>query len=69
MKMTSILKSRFSSLNVKRYYFSDGIASLPFGHPLLENTRKIKKEFKEQIHKHVHTIKDELLREKHKISI
>ena len=69
MKMTSNLKSCFSSLNVKRYYLSDGIASLPFGHPLFENTRKIKKEFKKQIHKHVHKIKDKLLREKHKISI
>ena len=44
MKMTSILKSRFSSLNDKRHYFSDGIASPPFGHSLLETTRKIKKE-------------------------
>ena len=52
MKMTSVLIAYFSSLNDKRY-LSDGIASLPCGHPLLENTCNIKKEFKKQIHKHM----------------
>ena len=49
-------------------YFSDGIASLPFGHPLLEKTRDIRKQFKRKIHKHIHEIKDELLKEKRRIS-
>ena len=33
MKMTSVNKVQFASLNNKRYYFSDGIISLPC-HPL-----------------------------------
>ena len=35
MKMTRVNKVQFASLNNKRYYFTDGIVSLPFGHPLL----------------------------------
>ena len=35
MKMKTIAKCKFTRLNDKRYYFSDGIVSLPFGHPLL----------------------------------
>ena len=34
MKMASVNKIQFSSLNNKQYYFSDGIVSLPVGHPL-----------------------------------
>ena len=30
MTMTSVNKVQFASLNDKRYYFSDGIVSLPF---------------------------------------
>ena len=68
MKMTSILKSRFSSLNDKRYYFSDGITCLPFGHPLLEIGQDIKKQFKRKIPKRIHEVKDELLKEKRRVS-
>ena len=35
MKRTIVNKVQFASLNNKRYYFLDGIVSLPFGHPLL----------------------------------
>ena len=35
IKMTSVNKVKFASLNDKRYCFSDGIVSLPYGHPLL----------------------------------
>ena len=35
MKMTSIDKAQFVELNDKRYYFCDGIVSLPYVHPLL----------------------------------
>ena len=35
MKMTSVNKIQFASLNDKRYYFLDGIVSLPYGHLLL----------------------------------
>ena len=42
MKMTSVNKVKFAQLNDKRYYFSDGIVSLPFGHPLLDKIREYK---------------------------
>ena len=45
MIMTSSNKVKFAQLNDKRYYFSDGIVSLPFGHPLLNNIRNYKKTF------------------------
>lgn len=53
MKMVSIKKSQFTGLSDKKYYFSDGITSLPYGHLLLEpisekkkNLRKFKNIFK-----------------------
>ena len=45
MKMTSVSKVRFASLNDKRYYFSDEIVSLLYGHPLLSEVRNAKKAF------------------------
>ena len=41
--MTSVNKVKFASLNDKRYYGSDGIVSLRFGHPLLNEVREYKK--------------------------
>ena len=41
--MTSVNKVKFASLNDKRYYGSDGILLLPFGHPLLNEVREYKK--------------------------
>ena len=35
MKMTAVNEVQFASLNNKRYYYLDGITSLPNGHPLL----------------------------------
>ena len=42
MKMTAVNKVKFAQLNDKRYYFSDGIVSLPFGHPILDEIREYK---------------------------
>ena len=42
-------KSQFPGLNDKRYYFSDGICSLPYGHYLLNDIRSEKKRYK-----HIH---------------
>ena len=41
--MTSANKVQFASLNDKRYYFLNGIVSLPFGHPSLSEVREYKK--------------------------
>ena len=43
MVMTSVNKVRFASLNDKRYYFSDGIVSLPYGHLPLREVREFRK--------------------------
>ena len=43
MTITSINKVKFDSINDKRYYGSDGIVSLPFGHHLLNEIREYKK--------------------------
>ena len=55
MKMTSVNKVKFAQLNDKRYYFSDGIVSLPFGHPILDKIREYKLNLKDIKYK----IKDE----------
>ena len=36
MVTTSIVKTKFLQLNYKRFYFPNGILSLPFGHPSLK---------------------------------
>ena len=41
MKMTSVNKVQFASLNDKRYYFLGGIVFLPFGHPSLSSLRDL----------------------------
>ena len=43
MQITSDSKVQFGQLNDKRFYFSNGIMSLPYGHPYLENLRQEKK--------------------------
>ena len=45
MKMISVSKVQFANLNDKQYYFSDGIVSLPFVHPLLSDLHEFKKYF------------------------
>ena len=51
MIMASVNKVKFASLNDdKRYYFSDGIVSLPYSHPLLKEIREYKKSLPDAIH-------------------
>ena len=38
-----IVKSKFSQLNNKRFYFSNAIVSLPFGHEALKDLDEFKK--------------------------
>ena len=42
MQMKSVKKTQFAGLNDKRFYFHDGIVSLPFGHLLLNKVREEK---------------------------
>ena len=48
--MQAVSKVQFGRLNDKRFYFSNGIMSLPYGHPSLENLRKEKQKHR-AIHK------------------
>ena len=42
MQIKSVSKLQFGQLNDKRFYFSSGIISLPYGHPYLKELRKKK---------------------------
>ena len=46
MRIKSVGKVQFGQVNDKRLYFSNGIVSLPYGHPLLENLRKQKDKYR-----------------------
>ena len=59
-------KVQFGQLNDKRFYFSNGISSLPYGHPSLEKARKQKNKYL-NIHKVIQTKKDEFLKEENKV--
>ena len=64
MTMTSVNKAQFPTLNDKRYYFSDGIVSLPFGNPSLSELRDYKKP---KIHTVIKEEKDKSLQLENKI--
>ena len=66
MQMKGVSKVQFGKLNDKRFYFSNGITSLPYGHPSLENVRK-KKQKNRLIHKKIQEKKYEYLKEESKV--
>ena len=48
--MKSVKKTRFAGLNNKRFYFHDGIVSLPFRYFLLNNVREEKEKHRADLH-------------------
>ena len=44
MVTTSVVKTKFLQINDKRFYFPNGVLSLPFGHPSLEEISELKAE-------------------------
>ena len=42
VKRKTVTKSKFSQINDKRFYFTDAIVSLPFGHPNLNEREDFK---------------------------
>ena len=66
MKMTSSSKVKFARLNDKRYYFSDGIVTLPLGHPSLNDLREYKVSIIE-IHKVLDDEKDKILNDENMV--
>ena len=45
MKMTNVGTVQFANLNDEQFYFSDGLVSLPFGHPLLSDLHELRKSY------------------------
>ena len=66
MEMKGFSKVQFGKLNDKRFYFSNGNISLPYGHPSLENMRK-EKQKNRLIHKKIQEKKYEYLKEESKV--
>ena len=66
MQMKTVNKIQFGQLNDKRFYFPNGIVSLPFGHFLFNEYRKEKNQIK-NIHTHVNNRKWELIKKKNEI--
>ena len=62
MQMKSISKVQFGQLNDKRFYFSNGMVPLPYGHPYLEKLRKHKDKYR-SIHTVIQSKKGVFLKE------
>ena len=62
----SVSKIQFGQLNDKRFYFSNGLVSIPYGHLSLEKLRKEKHKYR-NIHKVIQTKKDRFLLQESKI--
>ena len=61
MVKKTVRKTKFSQLNDKRFYFPDGIVSLPYGHQNLKEIDNFKKEKGQKIEKYFWEEKEKLL--------
>ena len=61
MTSHTIKKNKFSQLNNKRFYFANGIISLPFGHKYLEEIENYKNKKGQRIEKYFWKEKERLL--------
>ena len=66
IQMKSVSKIQFGQLNDKRFYFSNGLVSIPYDHLSLEKLRKEKHKYR-NIHKVIQTKKDRFLLQESKI--
>ena len=66
MQMKGVSKVQFGKLNDKRFYFSNGIISLPYGHLSSKNVRK-EKQKNRLIHKKIQEKKYEHSKEESKV--
>ena len=57
-------KSKYVQVNDKRYYFSDGIVSLPFSHSFLHEINQLKKDKNKKIKLFVRTTRQAFTHEK-----
>ena len=61
MVKTTVIKNKFSQLNDKRFYFQNGIVSLPFYHPNLAKKNEFKQKKGQRIDKYLWEEKEHLL--------
>ena len=61
MVKTTVIKNKFSQLNDKRFYFQNGIVSLPFYHPNLAKINEFKQKKGQRIDKYLWEEKEHLL--------
>ena len=61
MKKETVIKNKFSQINDKRFYFLDGILSLPFYHPNLKELNKFNEKMGQRIEKYFWNEKEKLL--------
>ena len=66
MQMNTVNKIQFGQLNDKRFYFPNGIVSLPFGHFLFNDLRKLKHQFR-NIHLQIQDKKWEFIKQENEI--
>ena len=66
MQMKSVSKIQFGQLNDKRFYFSNGLISLPYGHPYLQDLKKEKHKYR-AIHQVMQEKNPEFLKEESKV--
>ena len=59
----------FSQFNNKRFYFADGITSLPLSHPYLKELNKFKEQKGQRIEKYFQQEKDILLTMENKVQL
>ena len=61
MNLHEVQKCKFAQINDKRYYFEDGIVSLPFSHSSLFEIVRYKTEKKQKVEKYIFLEKKNLL--------
>ena len=66
IQVKSVTKVLFGQLNDRRFYFSNRIISLTYGHPYLEELRKEKHKY-QHIHNVIQTKKDDFLKKESKV--
>ena len=66
MQMNTVNKIQFGQLNDQRFYFPNGIVSLPFGHFLFDEMRK-KKNQSRNIHLQIKDKKGEFIKKENEI--
>ena len=66
MQMNTVNKIQFGQLNDKRFYFPNGIVSLPFGHFLFNDLRKLRHQFR-NIHLQIQNKKWEFIKQENEI--